>query len=173
MLIALGVVVALVAACALTHYGFVALAHLGVGKARRRGVLWGFAVFTGVALVVLYAWGLLYVAGGVLEAEDGGADSSPFRPCRTSGWEARDIVDYRVEYLPIAFVCETSDGESYVTEEVPAYVNPALLGLAMTAVGFGVAIALDSERRARAEHRKAARPRPADEVDARAGDRAT
>src|SRR3954451_18643583 len=65
MLIALGVFVALVAACALTHYGFVALAHLGVGKARRRGVLWGFAVFTGVALVVLYAWGLLYVAGGV------------------------------------------------------------------------------------------------------------
>ncbi|MYV98959.1 hypothetical protein GT354_11810 [Streptomyces sp. SID3343] len=113
-----------------------------------------FAVVAGAAVIALYGWGMLFVSAAVLDAEDGGADSSPIRPCRTPGWEVRDIVDYRVDYLPIRFVCETSDGESYATDAVPDYVNPALSGLTVVAVGFGVRAAVGAELRARSTYAK-------------------
>ncbi|WP_244187920.1 hypothetical protein [Streptomyces regalis] len=107
----------------------------------------------------LYAWGLLAVSGAVLEAEDGGTDSSPPRPCRTADWWERhqqgsEIVDYKVTYVPLGFVCETSDGGSYDSGDVPGYVNPAVLGLALTAAGGAIGAGYASELRARAEIRK-------------------
>ncbi|MDF3150229.1 hypothetical protein PBV88_56110, partial [Streptomyces sp. T21Q-yed] len=107
----------------------------------------------------LYAWGLLAVCGAVMVAEDGGTDSAPPRSCRTAGWWERhqqgiEIVDYKVTYVPLGFVCETSDGGSYDNGDVPGYVNPAALGLALTAAGGAIGSGYASELRARAEMRK-------------------
>lgn len=149
MLIVLIVVVGSVVVFGLTYHGLGALARRGKRNPSRTGVLWWFAVVTGAALIALYAWGMLAVGFAVLDAEDGGVDSSPFRPCRTPGWEGRDIVAYKADFLPVRFVCETSDGGSYVTESVPDYVNPGLLGLALATAGFGVSATLGSKSRAR------------------------
>ncbi|MER5805531.1 hypothetical protein [Streptomyces mirabilis] len=98
----------------------------------------------------MYAWGMLYVAGAALEAEDGGADSSPIRPCRT-GMQERDywIDDYHVWWVPVRFVCHRSDGSTY-DREVPGYVNPALAGLAGSAVALAVSALAVSARSASA-----------------------
>ncbi|MGW7438584.1 hypothetical protein [Streptomyces sp. NPDC054849] len=103
--------------------------------------------FAQVAIAVgVYAWGLLHVTGAVLSAEDGGTNSTPIPPCRTPGWEhrAEGIAGYRVQYVPLRFVCETDDVGDYTTS-VPDLVNPVsfLLGLG-AAVCFAVA-ALNSD----------------------------
>ncbi|MFJ6479442.1 MULTISPECIES: hypothetical protein [unclassified Streptomyces] len=94
----------------------------------------------------VYTWGLLHVSSAVMSAEDGGTNSVPIRPCRTQGWEQRaeEISGYRVEYVPLRFVCEADDVGDYPVA-VPGYVNPVffLFGLG-TAVCFTVA-ALDSD----------------------------
>ncbi|MFE5819303.1 hypothetical protein ACFQ6S_38560 [Streptomyces sp. NPDC056479] len=100
-------------------------------------------------------------AGSRLTAEDGGTDSAPPRSCRTPGWSERhergiEIVDYRVTYVPLGFVCETSDGGSYDNGDVPGYVNPAVLVLALTAAGCAIGAGYASELRARAEFRRGA-----------------
>ncbi|MCT9084790.1 hypothetical protein [Streptomyces fulvoviolaceus] len=117
------------------------------------------AVLAGAVAAAAYAWGLLHVAGAVMEAEDGGTDSAPIRPCRTAGWPERErggagIVDYSVSFVPLGFACETQGGGSYTTEHVPAYVNPVALGCALAAAGLGVSSGYASELRARAEARK-------------------
>ncbi|MET8755335.1 hypothetical protein ABZW32_35320 [Streptomyces sp. NPDC004667] len=93
----------------------------------------------------VYAWGLLHVTGAVMSAEDGGTNSVPLPPCRTAGWEQRAeaITGYRVEYVPLRFVCESDDlGDQAVS--VPGYVNPVFFFLGLgAAVCFTVA-ALDS-----------------------------
>lgn len=108
------------------------------------------AAILGAVAAALYTWGLLHVAGAVIDAEDGGADSSPLRPCRTPGqWErALHVVDYTVDYVPLRFVCETKGGGSYAAESVPGYVNPGVLGSVLAAAGCAGAAALDSKRRA-------------------------
>ncbi|MFD7626725.1 hypothetical protein ACFV7Q_11945 [Streptomyces sp. NPDC059851] len=123
------------------------LARVG-GPRRADSAAWlraaGFA--QAAVAVGVYAWGLLHLTGAVMSAEDGGTDSIPIRPCRTSGWEYRGegISGYRVEYVPLRFVCETEDVGDYTTS-VPGYVNPVffLFGLG-GAVCFTV-VALDSE----------------------------
>ncbi len=104
------------------------------------------AGFAQAAIAVgVYAWGLLHVTGAVMSAEDGGTDSVPIQPCRTPGWEhwGEGIAGYRVEYVPLRFVCESDDIGDYTTS-VPGHVNPVsfLLGLG-AAVCITVA-ALDS-----------------------------
>ncbi|WP_328437169.1 hypothetical protein OHA71_07900 [Streptomyces sp. NBC_00444] len=98
----------------------------------------GLAFVVAASAAAIYAWGMLYVAGAVLEAEDGGTDSSPIRPCRTGVYE-RDywIDDYQVWYVPVRFVCHRRDGTTY-DEGVPGYVNPVLVGLTVTGVSLAV-----------------------------------
>jgi hypothetical protein len=104
----------------------------------------------GDVAAALYPWGLLHVASAVVEAEDGGTNSSPLRPCRTPGhWErALSVVNYTVDYVPLRFVRETKDGRSYAAESVPGYVNPAVLCFALAAAVCAVAAVLESQRRA-------------------------
>ncbi|MGO4458119.1 hypothetical protein AB4039_12555 [Streptomyces sp. M-16] len=92
-----------------------------------------------------YTWGLLHVTGAVMSAEDGGTDSIPIPPCRTPGWEQRaeGITGYRVEYVPLRFVCETDDIGDYAVS-VPGYVNPVFFSLGLGAAVCFTVTALDS-----------------------------
>ncbi|MEU9032682.1 hypothetical protein AB0D46_35295 [Streptomyces sp. NPDC048383] len=139
----------LIAPVVLAGFGLRALVRIGRGGASRHLWLRGSAAFLAAAAVALYTWGLLHLAGTVLDAEDGGTDSSPLRPCRVPGHPERaaEVVDYTVSYVPLRFLCEEKDGESYSAKSVPAYVNPAVLGFALAAVACVGAAATDSERR--------------------------
>ncbi|MEU9082283.1 hypothetical protein [Streptomyces sp. NPDC048357] len=121
----------------------------GLGTLGRRGRHRNAAALLGAVAAGFYTWGLLHVAGAVVEAEDGGASSSPLLPCRTPGQEERAarVVDYSVDYLPLRFVCETTGGGSYAAESVPGHVNPAVAGLVLAAAGCAVVPALVSGRR--------------------------
>ncbi|MFJ7078117.1 hypothetical protein [Streptomyces sp. NPDC098781] len=152
------VVVAVIAAVGLAGYGGRTLADRHDRRTGVPGALRGLAALAGAGAFALYAWGLLAVCGAVMAAEDGGTDSSPARSCRTAGWWERhqrgiEIVDHSVTYVPLGFVCETSDGGSYDTGDVPGYVNPAVLVLALSAAGCAIGAGYVSELRARAEFR--------------------
>ncbi|WP_077798538.1 hypothetical protein [Streptomyces sp. JHA26] len=113
------------------------------------------AAVAGGAAALLYVWGALCVGSAVMEAEDGGAGSSPMRPCRTgvAPEVSGRVVDYSVSYLPLRFRCETGDGDGYASADVPGYVNPGAAVLALTAVASAVAAGCATELRARAERR--------------------
>ncbi|MFF7162654.1 hypothetical protein ACFZBP_15055 [Streptomyces sp. NPDC008086] len=152
LLILLFVVVAVIVAVGLCGYGGRTLADHGLRRAHAAAVLRGLAALAGGGACALYAWGLLAVCGAVMTAEDGGTDSSPARSCRTAGWQERsregvEIVDHWVTYVPLGFVCETSDGGSYDNGDVPGYVNPAVFGLALLGAGGVIGSVLVSERR--------------------------
>ncbi|QKV96319.1 hypothetical protein HUT19_35245 [Streptomyces sp. NA02950] len=151
MLLLLLLPAGLVTAFGLAGHGFSLLGRAGLRRTGRDARLRVLAALLGGAAAALYTWGLLLVAGAVLEAEDGGTDSSPLRPCRIPGQEerAQHVVDYSVSYVPLRFVCETTGGGSYAAESVPGYVNPAVLGFALAAVVSAGAATLESERRAR------------------------
>ncbi|MEU8779712.1 hypothetical protein [Streptomyces sp. NPDC048606] len=126
--------------------GFVRAGSRGGGRGTRPRAL---AALLGACAAGCYAWGLLHVAGAVLETEDGGAGSSPPAPCRIPGREARaeTFVDYAVTYVPLRFVCETADGGGYVGDSLPAYVNPVAFGFAPVALGsWGLAVAASRRR---------------------------
>ncbi|MFI1353352.1 hypothetical protein ACH4TV_07185 [Streptomyces sp. NPDC020898] len=114
----------------------------------RGPLLRGLALFSCGLALALYGWGLLHLLGAVLDAEDGGANSSPVRPCLTarSGVEP---VDYRADYVPLRFVCETKDGGSYVTDDVPGYVNPGAFGFVLAGALLAVGAGYEAELRAR------------------------
>ncbi|WP_328927622.1 hypothetical protein OG429_25745 [Streptomyces sp. NBC_00190] len=141
----------LVAAFGLFGYGLVTLGRTGRRRTGRPVWKRGLAALLAGVAAAFYTWGLLYVAGAVVDAEDGGTDSSPLRPCRTPGqWErALTVVDYTVDYVPLRFVCETTGGGRYAAESVPGYINPAALGFALAAAVCAGAAALESERRVR------------------------
>lgn len=85
--------------------------------------------------VALYVWGVLHLVGAVAEAEDGGTDSSPLRPCREGGYQiTSQVVGYDVNYLWLSFDCRLSDGGAYKPSVVPGYVNPAALFLGVSAL---------------------------------------
>lgn len=159
LLLLLFVVVSVVVAVGLCGYGGRTLADHGLRRTPAPVLLRGFAALAGAGACALYAWGLLAVCGAVMEAQDGGTDSAPPRSCRTAGWAERhrqgiEIVDHTVTYVPLGFVCETSDGGSYDTGDVPGYVNPGLLGLGLAAAGCAVGAGYTAELRARAEWRE-------------------
>ncbi|MFF0017067.1 hypothetical protein [Streptomyces sp. NPDC005374] len=113
----------------------------------------GIAVLAGTVAIAVYTWGLLHLAGAVLEAEDGGTNSAPIPPCRGNE-QAVHVIDYSVSFLPLSFDCEMTDGGSYASGTIPAYVNPVALGLALTAAICAVSAAYVTELRLRAEARK-------------------
>src|SRR5690349_7146638 len=90
-------------------YGVGSLGRTGVRRAQRQVWLRSGAALLGAAAAALYTPGLFAVALSVLDAEDGGTDSPPLRPCRTAGQPERalTVVDYTVSYVPLDFVCET------------------------------------------------------------------
>lgn len=59
------------------------------------------------------------------------------------------VVDYRVDHVPVRFVCELQDGTDDAAESVPDHVNPAVLGCGLAAAVCAGAAALESERHAR------------------------
>ncbi|MCX5199798.1 hypothetical protein OOK31_38995 [Streptomyces sp. NBC_00249] len=126
---------ALIAVLVLLGYGFSGLVRAGLRRAGREMWLRGFAFLLGGLATAFYLWGLLFVAGAVLGAEEHGAGSSPPMPCRTPGQEERaaHVIDYSVSYVPLRFVCETTGGGTYDPGSVPGYVNPAVLGFAVGA----------------------------------------
>ncbi|MFE7131607.1 hypothetical protein ACFVIM_12155 [Streptomyces sp. NPDC057638] len=138
-----------VAALALT------LAVLGLTILRRRRglppALRGLAALAGAAAAALYTWGLLFLGSAVLDAEDGGTDSAPIRPCRLPDRreEVMRVVDYTIGYLPPRFVCEMRDGDSYTTGHVPGYVAPGVAVAALTGAGLAIAAGFVAEHHAR------------------------
>ena len=147
------------AACALLGHGAGRIADWFVRRAQLPTALLGFAALAGAVTAAVYAWGLLHVGGAILEAEDGGADSSPIVPCRADE-RAAQVVDYTVSFVPLDFVCETGDGNSYRAGEVPGYVAPAALGSALAAAGLAMASGYVSEVRLRAAARAGGSVRP-------------
>ncbi|WP_053852987.1 hypothetical protein [Streptomyces sp. NRRL B-24085] len=117
----------------------------------------GCATLAGLVVLAVYAWGLLHLAGAVLEAEDGGTGSAPLPPCRGSE-QAFHVIDYSVSYLPLSFDCELKGGGSYPAEAIPGYVNPVALGSALAATGCAVAAAYATELRLRARAREGENP---------------
>ncbi|OPG04665.1 hypothetical protein B1R27_24240 [Streptomyces sp. GKU 895] len=153
------VLVAAVVAVALAGYGFGQLTERGRGELP--ALLRAFGALAGAVAAALCAWGLLIIVGAVVTAQDGGTDSAPPQSCRTAGWWERhqrgvEIVDYSVSYLPLGFVCETSDGGSYDNGDVPGYLNPALLGFALAGAGCIISAGYVSEMRARGRYRNRA-----------------
>ncbi|MFG1670655.1 hypothetical protein [Streptomyces sp. Y7] len=159
LLILLLVLIAVVTAFGLTGHGIGTLADRRARRTGTPGTLRGVAALAAAGACALYAWGLLGVCGAVMTAEDGGTDSAPPRSCRTEGWWERhqrgvEITDYSISFVPLGFVCETSDGGSYDNGDVPGYVNPSVLVLAVTASGCRIGAEYVSELRARAEFRR-------------------
>lgn len=116
---------------------------------KRGARLRGLALCSGALAVALYCWGLLHVFGAVLEAEDGGADSAPVRPCRTGPTQGAETLDYSIGYVPLRFVCETRGGGSYVADRVPGYVNPGTFGFALAGTLLAIGAGYEAELRAR------------------------
>ena len=113
----------------------------------------GAATLAGLVALVVYVWGLLHLAGSVLEAEDGGTGSAPLPPCRGND-QAVHVIDYSVSFLPLSFDCEMTGGGSYAAGVIPGYVNPVAVGSALAAVGCAVASAYVAELRLRAGARE-------------------
>ncbi|MFB7655603.1 MULTISPECIES: hypothetical protein [unclassified Streptomyces] len=144
------VVIAVVSAMGLAGHGASVLA---ARRARGPGagpLLHALAAFAGAAAVAVYGWGLLHVAGAAMES-NGGANSAPAPPCRMPGYEERalHVIDQSVSFLPLGFVCETSDGDDYTSDDVPGYVNPGTAVLALTAAGSALAAGLSNTPGAR------------------------
>lgn len=149
----------LVVVCVVGVFGFGGYGGQSLGGGLRRddrvAVVRGLAALAAALALGAYGWGLLGVGGAVLEAEDGGTGSAPLRPCRAEGWEreAAAVVGYRVRWVPLEVVCETSDGGSYGSGDVPAYVNPLVFVFGVAAAGGALSCAYVGELRARQRRR--------------------
>lgn len=143
MVLLLFVVVGLVAVVVLAGYGFGGLGRAGLRHADTAVWLRSLTALLACVAAALYTWGLIHVAGAVVEAEDGGTNSSPSPPCRFSP-QAEHVVGYTVDYVPLRFVCETTDSGGFDAKSVPGYVNPAALGFALASVLCGAALAVGS-----------------------------
>jgi hypothetical protein len=109
------------------------------------------AAVLGAAATCVYGLGLLGLAGAVMDAEDGGVDSAPLLPCRVPGdpERAMHVTGYTVGYLPVRFVCETSNGDDYAPETAPGWVGTAAAGLALAAAAAACGAAAAGARPAR------------------------
>jgi hypothetical protein len=150
-LLALLIPVGLVISLAAVGYGCSTLGRAGVRRTGRNAWLRCLAAFLGAGAAAVYTWGLVVVGFAVLDAEDGGTDSSPLRPCRVPGDPERawNVDDYTVGYVPLRFVCVNEDGSSYIPGAVPGYVNPAAWGFGLAAAVCAVAATRGSQRHLR------------------------
>jgi len=140
--------------CALAVFGFLGYGgQTFAGGLRRQSlpeVLRGGAAIAAAVAAGAYAWGLLGVTGALVEVHDGGAGSAPVQACRMPGQQADgQVTGYHVDWLPLGFVCETSDGGSHGSGDVPAYVTPLVLGSGLAAAAGAVCSAYVVEARAR------------------------
>ncbi|MFD5709318.1 hypothetical protein ACFWHW_02820 [Streptomyces pharetrae] len=140
--------------CALAVFGFLGYGgQTFAGGLRRQSlpeVLRGGSAIAAAVAAGAYGWGLVGVTGALVDAQDGGTGSAPVRACRTAGQRADgQVTGYRVDWLPIRFVCETSDGGSFGSGAVPAYVTPLVLGFGPAAAGGAVCSAWVVEVRVR------------------------
>lgn len=141
-----------IVAIGLACFGLAALARprpgrTGTGRSSR-----GLAALAGAAAVAMYVWGALHIVGALIEAESGGADSSPAPACVRAGGvgNAAHVDGYRIDYLPVRFVCHLEKGGgSFTADSAPRYVAPAVLGLGLTAVALPILTAFASECRLR------------------------
>lgn len=158
----IGVLTGFAAVIGLAVHGFVTSFKQGIARSSMKGLLRGYAFLSGAGTLALFMWGILHVGSAVLDAEDGGAGSSPIRPCRHEGRPeiAMHVVDYRVDYLPIRFTCLREDGSGYAADAVPGYVNPGVLGLAVvtTALAAGAAFLPGGRKSVRKAGRRAQGP---------------
>jgi len=112
----------------------------------RRGWLRLAALLACSGAVTLYVWGMLHVLWAVMDAEDGGTESSPPRQCRERGDQiASHFIGYDVGYIPLRFDCQLDDGTTFTNSAVPGYVNPATALLGLTAVTCGILAAKSGE----------------------------
>ncbi|WP_406330410.1 hypothetical protein [Streptomyces sp. NBC_00203] len=127
-------------------FGFTTLARHGIRHAKRETVLRGFAGLAAAAAAAMYVWGALHLVKD---------ESMTTEACRAAVGRAHaaDITGSDVSYLPLHLNCHVRGAGSYAAA-VPDYVNPAVLGLALTAVALGVFAAFASELRARDNFRK-------------------
>ncbi|QIJ66560.1 hypothetical protein G7Z13_13530 [Streptomyces sp. JB150] len=146
----------LLVVCVIAVFGFLGYGEqtlAGAGPRREEElprVLRGAAAVAASVAFAVYGWGLLGLAGALMDAEDGGTGSAPVRPCQASGWEqGAGVVGYDVTWVPLAFVCETSDGGSHGSGDVPAYVNPLVFVFGVAAAGGALSAAYVGEARAR------------------------
>ncbi|MFI0938682.1 hypothetical protein [Streptomyces sp. NPDC021020] len=137
-----------IAAMALAGYG---LGRHRLRQADRQARLRSLAALAGSVAAAVYTLGLLCLTLAILDSDDSGADSAPLHPCRVAGHPERaaHVTDYRVEYIPLRYVCETTDGSDYSAAVVPGWVTPAAAGSGLAAVGCAGAAAYEGERRAR------------------------
>jgi hypothetical protein len=143
-----GFLVGIVTAPVLVVLGIMDAARHGrrsTAELLRAGALLAFGVAVGV-----YTWGILFAGSAVLDAEDGGTDSSPLIPCRGEADPATvaKVVDYDISLVPLGFNCRLTDGGSYTTSAVPGYVNP-VAGLLVAAGVTGRALPAVAKRRSR------------------------
>ncbi|MER6343245.1 hypothetical protein ACWC10_36100 [Streptomyces sp. NPDC001595] len=140
LLVLLLLVVVVVAVFGFVGYGGQTLAASRPWEDDVPGMVRGLASLAAAGALVVYGLGLLGVGGALLGADDSGTDSSPVQACRTPGWWERqqagvEIVGYHVSWVPVGFVCETSDGGSYGNGDVPGFVNPLVAGFGLVAFG--------------------------------------
>ncbi|WP_405797378.1 hypothetical protein [Streptomyces sp. NBC_01506] len=145
MVLLLFLVVGLIAVVGFVGYGLGGLGRVGLRHADTAVWLRSLTALLGGVAAALYTWGLIHVAGAVVEAEDGGTGSSPSPPCRSSP-QAVHVIGYTVDYIPLRFVCETTESGGFDAKSVPGYVNPAALGFALASVLCGATLALGSVR---------------------------
>jgi hypothetical protein len=141
---------------------------LGRGGAWRTGParLRSLAALLAAAAACCYGLGLLGLATAVLDSDDSGTDSAPLRPCRVPGepHRAEHVVGYTVRYLPLGFICETTDGDGYPAPGLPRALSTSSAGLALASAALAGTAAVRSR-----PPRTGAGPVPASPGPAREG----
>ncbi|MFF3419761.1 hypothetical protein ACFYW9_34555 [Streptomyces sp. NPDC002698] len=140
------ILIGLIVAVTLAVYGAGSLARNGVRRTDLGVRLRSGAALAGAAAALMYVWGAVHLVRDETMTNQACRDAVPAA-------QAAHLSGVDVSLLPVRLNCYVTEGGSYAAA-VPGYVNPALLGLALTAVVLGVFAALESERRARDDFAK-------------------
>ena len=135
------ILIGLIVAVTLAVYGASSLARNGIRRTDLGVRLRAGAALAGAAAALMYVWGAVHLVRDETMTNQACRDAMPAA-------QAAHLSGVDVSLLPVHLNCYVTGGGSYAAA-VPGYVNPALLGLALTAVVLGVFAALESERRAR------------------------
>ncbi|MEV1007460.1 hypothetical protein [Streptomyces sp. NPDC049881] len=131
-------------------HGLRTLGRRSPGRPATPRVLRGLTALSAALTTLLYAGALAIVGMVWLDAHDGGTDSAPARPCRVgTAWQETGIARHYATYLPPRYVCETADGSTFTTGNVPARYDLVLAASALTTAALAVAARRKSDRRDR------------------------